>query len=145
MSFYDHQLIIYFSCLSYKIYFQLFILFRLDWFGFNSIRVISGSGLHQAIRVRVSLDSIRVISNFGSLQFWVGLILSRFNFEFRVEIDSTLSHVGSGLVLGCSVRVIFTRSRLFGSGCLYVSGYEVFIHENLSLEVFLFHLKKKGD
>jgi len=37
--------------------------------------------------------------------------LGQFNFGFRVEIGSTLSHVGSGLVSGCSVRVTFARSR----------------------------------
>ena len=44
---------------------------------------------------------------------WFGsvLVLDRFNFEFRVEISSTFSHVGSSLVSGRSVQVAFVRSR----------------------------------
>jgi len=53
----------------------------------------------------VSSDSIRVVSDFGSLQFWVGLVLGGFNFGFRLEIGSTLSHVASGLVSGRSIQV----------------------------------------
>ena len=78
-------------------------------FGSFRVRVYIGS-----IRVRVSSESIRAISNFGSLQFRVGSILGRFDFGFQVEIGSTLSHVGSGPVLGRSVWVIQFGSLLLG-------------------------------
>jgi len=58
-------------------------------FGFNSVRVISGSRLHQVNK-------------------------SSGHIGFRVEINSTLSHVGLGLVSGRSIRVIQFGS--FGSG-----------------------------
>ena len=101
----------------------------MDRFGFNSVRVISGSGLHRvnkssgqfgsfriasqirSIRFQVSSDSIRVISNSG--QFRVGSVLGQFNFESRIEIDSTLSYTGSSLVSGRLGWVTFARSIYF--------------------------------
>ena len=84
---------------------QLFLMSVWVWF-----RVIRFG----SIRFRVSSGSIRAMSDFGTLQFQINLVLSRFNFEFRVEIGSTLSHVGLGLVSGCSVRVVGFRSLLPG-------------------------------
>ena len=77
----------------------------LIWFESFRVWVYIGS-----IRVQVSSDLIWVISNFKSLQFWVGSVLGQFNFGFRVEIGSNLSHVGSGLISDRSVQVIFDRS-----------------------------------
>jgi len=78
-------------------------------FGSFRVRVYTRS-----IRVRVSLDSIQVVSNFGSLQFRVGSVLGQFNFEFQVKIGSTLSHVGSDSISGCSVRIVWFGSLLLG-------------------------------
>jgi len=54
-------------------------------------------------KFRVSSDSVRVISDFGLN--WIIIVLGQFNFEFRIEISSTFSYVGSGLVSGHSVQV----------------------------------------
>ena len=94
-------------------------------FGYKSVRVQIVSGLIRfgsfrvrvyigLIRVRVSSDSVRVSSDFGSLQFCFGSVLGRFNFGFRVEIGSTLFHVGSGLISNCSVRIVQYGSLLPG-------------------------------
>jgi len=68
-----------------------------------------------SIRVPVGSDPIRVISNFGSIRAII--ISGRFGFgtvQFRISgrNRSTLSHVGSGLVSGCSVRVVQSGSLL---------------------------------
>ena len=80
-----------------------------DWTGsgtnqfeFNLVRIISDSVYIGSIRVRVSSDSIQVISDFGSIL--VITISGWFGFRLvRIEIDLTLSHVGSGLISGCSI------------------------------------------
>ena len=110
-----HPLKFIFSYLSYLGWIGL----GTNRFEFNSVQVISLSDLHRVnkssgqfgfdsgyIGFRVNLGH----HSFGSLQFRVGSVLGRFNFEFRVEISSTLSHVGSGLVSDHSVRVTFGRS-----------------------------------
>jgi len=74
---------------------------------FGSFRVWVNN---RSIRVQVSSDSIKVISDFGSLQFESVRFNFRFNFGFRVEIGSTLSNGGLGLVSDRSVRVTFVRS-----------------------------------
>ena len=98
--FYDHQLIM---------LFYLFILFGLDRFEYKSIRVISGSGLHRINKSPGQFGSYWILGQFGLLQFQIGSVLDRFNFKFRVEIGSTLPHVGSGLVSGHSIRVTFAK------------------------------------
>jgi len=95
-----------FSCLSYSSW----IGWGTNRFGSFQVRVYIGS-----IRVRVSSDSIRVISNFGSIRIitvssWFGLG----SVQFRIEIGSTLSHVGSGLISVCSVWVVWFGSLLPG-------------------------------
>jgi len=42
------------------------------------------------------------------------MVLGRFNFRFRVEIGSTFSYVGSGLVSGHSILVNWIGSLLSG-------------------------------
>ena len=109
--------------------------FRLDRFGYNSVRVISGSGLYQVkgssgrfgfgsvhFELRVTSDqqdfgSVRVISNFGLNR--IIMVLDRFGFglvQFRisVKIGSTFSLVGSDMVSGHWVRVNWIGSLLPG-------------------------------
>ena len=81
----------------------------------NSARVILDWGLH---RINKSSGQFGFylghMGQFGSLQFRVGAVLGRFNFEFRVEISSTLSHVASGLISSHSIRVIWFELLLRG-------------------------------
>jgi len=90
-----------FNCLSYS-----------GWIGsglicFRSfqVRVYIGSK-----RVRVSSDSIRAISNFGSIR--VITVSGRFGFgfvQFRISGRNRFNsffHVSSGLISGCSVWVV---------------------------------------
>ena len=115
---------------------------------FNSVWIISGSDLHQVNKsssqfgfrsvnfglwvksgqqnfgsVQIRFRSYRIAGQFGSLQFRVGSVLDRFNFKFRVEIGSTLSHVSSGQ----SDRITFVRSKVRVHGGILVGGsiYEV--------------------
>ena len=67
-----------------------------------------------SIRFWFNLDSVRIISDFGSTR--IVTVLIRFNFEFRVEIGSTFLHVGSGSISDHSVRVIRTGILLPGLG-----------------------------
>ena len=76
-------------------------------FEFHSIR---------SIRFMVNSDSVLcsvwVFCHIGSIHVQVGSVSGRFNFEFRVEIGSTLLVISSGLVSGRSVRVNWIGSGL---------------------------------